>query len=100
MAFDEERGGARDRDTERDDRDGVSRGEAGDEAEALDAYSRAVIAVVDRVGPSVVSITRGREGRKRGGGDEPAGQGSGVILAPDGYVLTNSHVVAGAKEVL
>ncbi|HKE18883.1 MAG TPA: trypsin-like peptidase domain-containing protein, partial [Kofleriaceae bacterium] len=61
----------------------------------LDAYSRAVIAVVDAAGPAVVSLSmRGRPGR-------PArpGEGSGFLVAPDGYVLTNSHVVHGAPSV-
>jgi len=61
--------------------------------EALDAYSRAVIGVVEKVGPAVVKISRGR-GAAGGGGE-----GSGVVLAPDGYVLTNSHVVHGAREL-
>jgi len=64
-----------------------------EDAEALDAYSRAVIGVVDRVGPSVVSIARGRAR------DAERGQGSGVVIAPDGYILTNSHVVSGAREL-
>jgi S1-C subfamily serine protease len=56
----------------------------------LDAYSRAVIDVVDRVGPAVVRIdVKAKEGRANGG------TGSGVIVAPDGLVLTNSHVVSG-----
>src|SRR5689334_18363493 len=59
------------------------------DSEALDAYSRAVIAVVDDVGPAVVSIARTS---RRG----PAGAGSGVAFTPDGYVLTNAHVAAGS----
>src|SRR6516162_1743838 len=58
----------------------------------LDAYSRAVIDVVDRVGPAVVGLrvyTGSGNGRGRGG------TGSGVTVAPDGLILTNSHV-AGA----
>src|SRR5271155_3341517 len=58
----------------------------------LDAYSRAVIAVFEEVGPAVVSITRASE---RG----PAGAGSGVVFTPDGYVLTNAHVAAGAHKL-
>src|SRR6202030_2826939 len=58
----------------------------------LDAYSRAVIDVVDRVGPAVVGLTihaGEANGRPR------SGTGSGVVVAPDGLILTNSHV-AGA----
>src|SRR5215813_1521679 len=60
----------------------------------LDAYSRAVIDVVDRVGPAVVRLdVKAGDDRRHGG------TGSGVILAPDGLVLTNSHVVGGAARV-
>ena len=66
---------------------------ASPDAELLDAYSNAVISVADRVGPAVVRVeTRGANGR-------PSGVGSGVVIAPDGLVLTNCHVVQGAKEV-
>jgi len=63
----------------------------------LDAYSRAVIGVVDKVGPAVVSIGVKKQSRSRRERDE--GAGSGVIIAPDGFVLTNNHVVEGANEI-
>jgi len=66
-----------------------------DDGLLLDAYSRAVISVVDRVGPAVVRVERLPDGNGQGGG----GVGSGVVIAGDGLVLTNSHVVGGAKTV-
>jgi S1-C subfamily serine protease len=61
------------------------------DAAVLDAYSNAVIAVTDRVGPAVMRVaTRRSDGR--------GGVGSGVVIAPDGLVLTNSHVVAGGRD--
>src|ERR1700744_567107 len=63
-----------------------------DDQELLDAYSNAVIDVVDRVGPAVVGLTI-HTGEPNGG--SRAGTGSGVVVAPDGLILTNSHV-AGA----
>ena len=58
----------------------------------LDAYSHAVTSVADKVGPAVVRVeTRG--------GDHRGGMGSGVVISPDGFVLTNSHVAAGAREL-
>jgi S1-C subfamily serine protease len=65
-----------------------------DDTALLDAYSTAITDVVDRVGPAVVRIDvwHGRNTAR-------AGSGSGVIVAPDGLVLTNSHVVGGATRV-
>jgi S1-C subfamily serine protease len=58
----------------------------------LDAYSRTIAAVVNRVAPSVVNI-------RVLSGERGAGGGSGFILARDGFILTNSHVVDGAREI-
>jgi S1-C subfamily serine protease len=63
------------------------------DTEILDAYSHAVTSVADAVGPAVVRV----EVRNKNG--HPGGVGSGVVIAPDGLVLTNCHVVEGAKEV-
>ncbi len=71
---------------------GEASGEGLDETELLDGYSRAVVSVVDRVGPSVVRIDVLRGDGSRGG------SGSGVIVSPDGLVLTNSHVAQGSRR--
>ncbi len=72
------------------------------EMEALDAYSRTVVGVVERVGPTVVSLSTTREAPerlKRRGLPAMHGAGSGVVIAPDGFILTNSHVVRGAEQI-
>jgi S1-C subfamily serine protease len=70
--------------------------------EALDAYSQAVIRAVNRVGPAVVSLGTARQAPerwRRRGIPELHGAGSGVIITPDGYILTNSHVVQSAHKI-
>ncbi|MCK1361864.1 trypsin-like peptidase domain-containing protein [Bradyrhizobium sp. 199] len=67
-----------------------------DDRALLDAYSNAVIDVTDRVGPAVVRVETGPKvpnGRERGG------LGSGIVISPDGLVLTNSHVVGSSREI-
>jgi S1-C subfamily serine protease len=75
------------------------------DADLLDAYSATVVSAVERVGPSVAHLevwgqagprTRGPRGR---GADAPAGSGSGFVFTPDGFMLTNSHVVEGATRI-
>jgi S1-C subfamily serine protease len=62
------------------------------EAEAMDAYSRVVVTVAERLAGSVANLRVTRRGRN---GRVPAGAGSGVVLTPDGFILTSAHVVAG-----
>ena len=64
-----------------------------DDDALLDVYSRTITDVVERVGPAVVRIDVRHKDASR------AGSGSGVIVAPDGLVLTNSHVIGGAARV-
>jgi serine protease Do len=61
------------------------------EEEALDAYSRAVIAVAERLSPSVANL---RVSRRVRGGRVLDGGGSSVVITPDGFMLTSAHVVA------
>src|ERR1700719_2468561 len=72
-----------------------------DDQALLDAYSRAVIDVVERVGPAVVrlAVLNGNPGRPSQSGQPRGGTGSGVILAPDGLILTNSHVASAASRI-
>jgi len=73
-----------------------------DEGQALDAYSQVVTRVVDLVSPAVVSVGMARpapDRLQRRGIAELRGAGSGLVIAPDGYVLTNSHVVRKADRI-
>jgi S1-C subfamily serine protease len=69
---------------------------ATDDRALLDAYSNAVIDVTERVGPAVVRVETGPKARNA---REPGGLGSGIVISPDGLVLTNSHVVGSSKQI-
>src|ERR1700749_246196 len=87
-----------------DDSDGAASGAAAeapvDDAPLLDAYSGAVIGALERVAPAVTFIEVIGTGRAGKGRSETRGSGSGFLFTPDGYLLTNSHVVDGSDEII
>jgi S1-C subfamily serine protease len=72
-----------------------------DEGPLFDAYSQAVVHAVEHTGPAVVhlDVTTRRMARGAHGGPRQSGSGSGFVFTPDGFALTNSHVVHGATSV-
>jgi S1-C subfamily serine protease len=70
------------------------------DSELLDAYSRTVSGVVARIGPAVVHIrVKKKAARRPGTPSEAAGSGSGFVITPDGYIVTNCHVVENSDSV-
>jgi len=70
-----------------------------DDSDLLDAYSRTVVGAVARVAPAVVNIEVAQRVQARRGEREASGNGSGFVITPDGFILTNSHVVHDAKTI-
>src|SRR5262249_38217861 len=68
-----------------------------DDSELLDAYSRTVVGAVARVAPAVVNIDVKQRVSARRAERELSGNGSGFVITPDGFILTNSHVVHDAS---
>ena len=70
-----------------------------DDAALLDEYSRTVVSAANRVGPAVVNIDIKQRLESQRGPREVGGSGSGFVIAPDGFILTNSHVVHAANQI-
>src|SRR6478752_93809 len=70
-----------------------------DDSDLLDAYSRTVVSAVARVAPAVANIDVKQRVSARAGERELSGNGSGFVITPDGFILTNSHVVHDASAI-
>ncbi|WP_414661382.1 S1C family serine protease [Horticoccus sp. 23ND18S-11] len=71
-----------------------------DDRQLLDAYSESVASAVDRASPAVIHLeVRGSPESAERNPEAPVGSGSGFFISPDGYALTNSHVVHGARDI-
>jgi len=70
-----------------------------DDTGLLDAYSRAIVTAVERVSPAVVHLEVTTRSNDRRRGAEAHGSGSGFFFTPDGFLLTNAHVISGATSI-
>jgi S1-C subfamily serine protease len=83
----------------RTEKDGEAAATAPDDSALLDAYSRTVVSAVARVAQAVVNIDVKQRINLKRGTRELSGNGSGFIITPDGFILTNSHVVHAANSI-
>jgi S1-C subfamily serine protease len=83
-----------DRNSQPDDR----RAGDDDSIALLDGVSRGIAALVERIGPAVVRVETAPNGRPASAAGGMGGIGSGVVISPDGLVLTNSHVIHGHRD--
>ena len=82
----------------RDDASSIGRSDVSADDSLLDEYSRSVVSAVSRVAPAVVNIEIQQRGKGRP--RDVAGSGSGFVIAPDGFILTNSHVIHHAIRIV